>query len=206
MVRTPGFHPGNRSSILRGITSFPCYNRYMKKLIAGLSAVGILIIIFGTIYAVAQQVQRSDANYPQIQIAEDAAAEINTNHDPYTASILTPVDMRSSLAPFTIVYDKTGHVVSGSGYLNGKVPKAPLGMLADSKGETYHAVTWQPQKDVRIASVTVAAKNYYVLSGRSLTEVEKNETNTLQIALIGGILSVLALGVAIVARILGTEY
>ena len=178
----------------------------MKKLIAGLSVVGILIIIFGTIYAAVQQSQRSDANYPQIQIAEDQAAQIKNAYDSQAASSLSPVDMRSSLAPFTIIYNKTGQVVSGSGYLDGKVPQVPLGVLADAQGKTYNAVTWQPQKGVRIAAVVVAAKDYYVLSGRSLAEVEKNEDHTLQVTLIGGVLSLLLLGVAIVARILGTEY
>ena len=30
----------------------------------------------------------------------------------------------------------------------------------------YHFVTWQPQANIRIAAVTAAAGNYYVLSGR----------------------------------------
>lgn len=63
-------------------------------------------------------------------------------------------------------------------------------------------MTWEPQSGVRIASVTVAAKDYYVLSGRSLTEVEKNESETFRIAFIGGVLSLLVLGVVLVARML----
>jgi hypothetical protein len=176
----------------------------MKKLIVGLCAVGILIIIFGTIYAAAQQAQRGDANYPQIQLAEDTAASLNKGDPPVNAS--GNVNIASSLAPFTIIYDKKGNVFLSSGYLDNKAPKAPLSMLEASKGKTYNAVTWQPQKDVRIASVTVAAKDYYVLSGRSLAEVEKNETHTLQLALVGGILSLLVLGAGIVARIVVTEY
>jgi hypothetical protein len=172
----------------------------MRKLICGLAGVGILVIIFGTIYGVAQQVQRSDANQPQIQISEDTAAQISSSYDPHIASTFTPVDMRASLAPFTIVYDKTGRVVSGSGYLNGRVPKAPLGILKAAQGKTYNAVTWQLQKGTRIAAVTVAIKNYYVLSGRSLTEVEKNETHTLQLSMIGGVLSLLLLGIAVMVR------
>jgi hypothetical protein len=177
----------------------------MKKLIAGLCATGILVVIFGTIYGAVQQAQRSDANYPQIQIAEDTAAGLNRGDPPLL--VANPnVNIATSLAPFTIIYDKKGGVFLSSGYLNNKAPKAPLSMLEDSKGKTYNAVTWQPQKGVRIASVTVAAKDYYVLSGRSLTEVEKNENHTLQIALIGGILSVILLGIAIIVKVLGTEY
>lgn len=172
----------------------------MKRAVTGLTIVGVLIVIFGTIYTVAQQAQRNDANYPQIQLAEDTATQIKKDGDPYIASLASPVDMGDSLAPFVIVYDKKGNVVSGSGYLNNKVPKAPAGILTDAKGKEYNAVTWEPQKDVRIAAITVSAKDYYVLSGRSLTEVEKNESETFKLAFIGGALSLLILGSGIVAR------
>ncbi len=174
----------------------------MKKLIALLAAVGILLIIFGTIYTAVQQAQRNGANYPQIQTAQDTAAKIKGGSDPYLASMLPPVNMQTSLAPFTIVYDKKGNALSGSGYLNGKVPKAPVGILESSKGKDYNAVTWEPQDDVRIAAVTVAAKDYYVLSGRSLTEVEKNENETFKIVFIGGALALLVVASALVARML----
>ena len=184
-----------------------CYNVTMntRKQIVYLAIVGVLVVIFGTIYTVVQQAQRSDANYPQIQMAEDMAAQIDSNKDPHIASTLSPVDMQSSLAPFTIVYDQKGNVVSGSGYLGKKVPKAPLSMLEKSKGKTYNAVTWQPAGNVRIASVTVAAKDYYVLSGRSLTEVEKNENHTLQLSLIGGVLALLVVAAAVVAKTVAAE-
>ena len=165
-----------------------------------MAGVGILVVIFGVIYATVQQAQRSAANYPQTQIAEDAAAQIDKGHDTHVASTLSPVDMQSSLATFTIVYDKKGKVVSGSGYLDKKVPKAPLGILEGAKGKDYNAVTWQPKKGVRIAAVTVAAKKYYVLSGRSLTEVEKNENKTFWLAFAGGIISIIMLAGAIAAK------
>lgn len=175
----------------------------MKRLIAGLAGVGIIIIMFGTIYATVQQAQRSDANMPQIQIAEDTAAALNRGSTEVLGG--GTVDMAKSLAPFTIIYDKKGQVFLSSGYVNGQVPKAPLSMLQAANGKTYHAVTWEPKPDLRIASVTVAAKNYYVLSGRSLTEVEKNETHTFQLALLGGIGSLILFGVVIAARLLGFE-
>lgn len=158
-----------------------------------MAGVGILAVIFGIIYATVQQAQRSAANYPQIQMAQDTASKISKTDDSHVASLQPPVDMESSLAPFTIVYDLKGKVVSGSGYLGKKVPKAPLGILKDAKGKDYNAVTWQPRKDVRIAAVTVAAKKYYVLSGRSLTEVEKNENKTFWLAFAGGVISIIIL-------------
>lgn len=174
----------------------------LKRLITELAIVGILVVIFGTIYATVQQAQRRDANYPQIQLAEDEAAQLGTVNGPTAPASMAPVDMKASLAPFVIVYDTKGRVVSSSGYLNGKVPAAPLSMLQAARGEEYHAVTWQPADGVRIASVTVAAKNYYVLSGRSIREVEKNENHTLQLAFVGGILSLVLVMAAVGGRVL----
>lgn len=179
--------------------------KHLRRFFTELAILGVVVVTFGTIYATVQQAQRSGANYPQIQLAEDEAAQINSAGNIYAPSSFSPVDMKASLAPFVIVYDKNGHVVSGSGYLDDKVPVAPIGMLQAAKGKEYHTVTWQPAKDVRIASVTVASKGYYVLSGRSLKEVEKNESRTLLIALIGGLLSLVLVGAAVGGRILFTE-
>lgn len=162
----------------------------MKKLICWVAVSLVLVIVFGTIYVTVQQSERNNANYPQIQIAEDVAKSINEGD----GSALLPgsrIDMAKSLAPFTIIYDKSGHAIGGTGYLKDKLPKAPLSMLRAANTKSYSAVTWEPVKTVRIAAVTVSAQNYFVLSGRSLTEVEKNETQTLQIALIGAMVSII---------------
>jgi len=166
----------------------------MKKLIPWYGSIVILIIIFGTIYGVVQQAQRQAANDPQIQIAEDTAVLLNQGVKP-AALTFGRVSLNTSLAPFMIVYDKSGRVVAGSGYLSGQVPTVRDGVLQAASNKDYHAVTWQPQAGVRIAAVTVAADNYYVLSGRSLKQVEVNENETLQIAFIGGIASLIVLGI-----------
>lgn len=165
----------------------------------------LLFVVFGSIYAVTQQAQRNDADYPQTQIAKDTAAALN-NGDTPVALVNGNVNLKSSLAPFVIIYDKKGNSVMSSGILNNKVPKAPLGILTAAKGNDYHTVTWEPQKDVRIAAVTVAAKDYYVLSGRSLKEVEKNETKTLQLALIGCIVSLMLFGLMFVLKAVDPQY
>jgi hypothetical protein len=167
----------------------------MKKNALWLGAIAILVIIFGTIYTIVQQAQRSDADYPQVQMAEDAAAALNNGAQPMTL-VGSKVNINTSLAPFTIIYDKSGHIVAGSGFLNSSVPTIAFGVLSAANGHTYNRVTWQPQNGVRIASVSVAAKHYYVLSGRSLAEVEKNETKSFQLSVLGGVCSLIVLGLA----------
>jgi hypothetical protein len=164
----------------------------MKKTLATLVSLIVVTIIFGTIYISEEQSQRLAANDPQIQIVEDSAAALNTGAIP--ADIANgKIKMDSSLSPFLIIYDKAGKVVSGNGYLNDKVPVVPIGVLTNSKEKTYNYVTWQPQSGVRIAAVAVTANNYYVLSGRSLTEVEVREQKMLTFSIMGWICSVVVI-------------
>ena len=154
----------------------------------------VIGIMFVTLYVTAQQVLRTNANWPQIQIAEDVAAQLNNNNLTPQSLIGNSVDMSKSLASFTSIYDVTGRTVTGSGYLDGQVAVPPKGILTSAEGQPYNAVTWQPKSGVRIAAVVVKAKNYYVLSGRSLVEVEKNEGQILTITLVGGLLSLVIVG------------
>ncbi len=176
----------------------------MKQYLPWLASLALILVAFGTIYTVAQQSQRSEANYPQIQIAQDAAYALDHGDTPLELTH-DVVNISSSLAPFTIIYDKDGRLISSSGYINGKTPVIPKDSLTAAKGKDYSAVTWQPQKNVRIAAVTATSKNYYVLSGRSLKEVEKNETTTLQLVLLGGAIAVMLLGFVYVLSGMSTD-
>ena len=177
----------------------------MRKLLPWILTLLILIVSFGTIYSAVQQAQRSGVNDPQIQIAQDVAYDLDRGE---IASVVIGkrVDMAKSLAPFTIIYDKKGNLVLGSGYLNGKVPKIDKGVLEASKGKDYNAVTWQPAKDTRIAAVSVESKKYYVLSGRNMKQVENNIGNTTQVVLLGLIVSIILLGGVFVVSSLSEDY
>ena len=48
----------------------------MKEHLPWFASLAILVVVFGTIYGAVQQSQRSDANSPQIQIAEDTLLDI----------------------------------------------------------------------------------------------------------------------------------
>jgi hypothetical protein len=70
------------------------------------SAAATVVILL--ISVAAQQDLRRGANDPQIQLAEDAAAQLDAGATP--AAVLPPehVDMAHSLAPFVIVFDRQG--------------------------------------------------------------------------------------------------
>jgi len=164
----------------------------LKNYLLPLTAMVVVTGVFLTVYVVAQQVLRMDANDPQIQLAEDTAAGLDGGAAPNMLVSANKVNLERSLAPFVIVYDTTGKAVASSGYLHGSVPTVPLGVLQNSR-QHDNIVTWQPARDVRIASVTAAAKNYYVLSGRSLSEVEKRENTVGLLALFGWLGSVMVI-------------
>jgi hypothetical protein len=146
----------------------------------------ILVVIFGSIYGVGQYILRAGADDPQLQLAEDTAAQLNAGH-PIDGISTQTVNIASSLAPFVVIYDNQGNPIAGSARLDGQIPKIPKGVLGHAKPQ--HRVTWQPRDDVRIAAVVQASDKGYVVAGRSLREVERRENTALALTAIGGLVS-----------------
>ena len=149
-----------------------------------------------TIYAAVQQSIRSSADDPQIQLAEDAASSLDDGATPDAVIPTGTVDPTRSLAPFVEVFDSSGAILASSASISGKPPTPPLGVLTSSLDSDHNAVTWEPMPGVRIAAVSVAYDDGFVLAGRSMREIEPREDTTL---LIAGLGLLAAWGVAAVA-------
>ncbi len=151
----------------------------------------VTTLIFGTIYGGVQQVYRQTANDPQVQIAEDAVAQIETGADPKALVPTQPVDLAKSLDTFITITDSSGKVVASSATLDGKPPVPPFGVLTASKSG-QNKITWQPKKGVRMAIVVQAAKggSTYVILGRSLRTTEERISQWTNMAAIGWLVSV----------------
>ncbi|HUD02614.1 MAG TPA: hypothetical protein VMR46_01150 [Candidatus Paceibacterota bacterium] len=147
---------------------------------AAIAVTGICALVYGAV----QQNYRQSANDPQIQMAEDAAAQIVGGTSPSLAVPAGTVDIGNSLAPWVAVYNGYGGIIGSNGSLSGEAPSLPQGVF-----KTYeNRFTWQPTPSVRQAVVLVyiPAPNgpLYVASGRSLREVEVRESAlTLMVAL-----------------------
>ena len=130
---------------------------------------------------------RQNANDPQIQLSEDIANALATGKE--TDRLLPKnIELTNSIAPFVIIYDKSGKVVSSTGTLAGKLPEIPTGVLAYTKANGQNRLTWQPATNAREAIVVTYFNNKhegYVLAGRSLREVELREDHILQLAGLG---------------------
>ncbi|MCL4529319.1 MAG: hypothetical protein M1282_07890 [Chloroflexi bacterium] len=136
----------------------------------------------GLAYLLVQQSMRMGLNDPQIQMAEDTALALNNGATVDSVIAGQKVEISASLAPFIVVYDTSGKAVSGSGLLNGQLPDYPIGVLDAAKQSGENRVTWQPNSNVRIASVSVPYKDGFVIAGRNMREVENRESNVELIA------------------------
>jgi hypothetical protein len=127
------------------------------------------------ICASVQQVQRQDANDPQIQMVRDAASLLEQGSTLEAALPPSHVDASSSLSAFLIIYDDAGKPVASSMSLEGKSPAPPPGVFDYTRQHAEDWITWQPRRGVRFASIVkhVAGPHPgFVLAGRSLQEVE----------------------------------
>jgi hypothetical protein len=151
----------------------------IRRSLAFFLPVAVLAVLgSGLIYLEVQQDLRSGANDPQFQMAEDAAAKLNTGATPsFVVNRAAGVDLSTSLATFVIVFDSNHNVLASDATLDGGVPVPPAGMLQAATPDSPSAVTWEPRSGVRVAAVTAAWNGGFVLVGRSLRRVEQQEDN-----------------------------
>ncbi|MET0779669.1 MAG: hypothetical protein ABWY71_02430 [Candidatus Saccharimonadales bacterium] len=158
-----------------------------------LAAAVLVTLCFGAAYITLRQSLRLGANDPQISMTQDAAATVRRDSKP--SDLLSGrVEMAYSMAPFVIVYDKMGNVVTGNGFLDGEIPVIPIGVLRHTPIHGTHAVTWQPTAGVRIAAVSASAGQYFVVSGRSLAVVEDHIQSLTQYAVCAWLIVMAGLG------------
>jgi hypothetical protein len=134
-------------------------------------------------YATVQHALRSGANDPQLQMTDDAVAQLEQGADAATIVGSHQVDMARSLSPFLIVYDTKGEPVASSAQLNGHTPMPPSGVFRYATEHQQNVFTWQPRRGVRIAAVIQPYAGQhagFVLAGRSLRVVEDREGATFE--------------------------
>jgi len=151
-----------------------------SSLLTHLAAAIIVTGILMAMYATVQQVHRSAANDPQLQLARDISTKLNTNNIAHLLPDDT-IDLAQSLGTFVAFYNSNGEPIGSTGMLDGKLPQIPKGVFEFAKTYNENSITWQPRADVRMAMVVEAVPSSsqvgYVAVGRSLQEVELREGN-----------------------------
>ena len=157
-------------------------------------------VVSGLVYVAVQQDIRLSANDPQQQMAEDAAASLNAGAQP--SDVIPPgkVDVRSSLAPFVMVYDTSGNLLASSGVQDGGPPTYPTSAFADARNMSVDRITWDTRDGIRDASVIVPYHGGFVVAARSLRPAEDRIDRILQLVIACW---VLALGGSALAALVG---
>ena len=153
-------------------------------------------IVMGVGYAAAQQIIRTSADEQPIQIAQDAAYGFAHDRSYSIVADHLEVDMDANLAPFAIVFDENGEILSTTGYLDRRTPIPPLAVFDRAREEGEYRFSWEPALGVQIAAVIVrfeGEKQGFVLAGKSLAETEARASDIALIFLIGWALLAFAL-------------
>jgi hypothetical protein len=159
-----------------------------------------MTVLAGTAYTIGQQILRTGANDPQVQLAEDAAARLQAGAAPADVIPGGQVDIATSLAPWVLVYGPDRKPMAGSARLDGAIAEYPSSVFDNAPaGGRRDEVTWQPRPGVRAASVVVGFKGGWVVAGRSLRLVEERVDLLAQLAIAGWLAALMAIAVAVLA-------
>lgn len=181
----------------------PIVRATLRRWLPLAAAIAVLCLLT---YVAVQQSHRSSADDPQIQLAEDAVRALESGATAASVLPTANVEIERGLGPFVIVYDGQGQPIAGSGTLHGHLPVPPQGVFDFVRTNGEERVTWQPEREVRIASVvrrSTTPSAGFVLAGRSLREVEARESNLVRmcglalVAALGGSLLVAGLAEAL---------
>jgi uncharacterized membrane protein YciS (DUF1049 family) len=164
-----------------------------NALVRWLMPLVVATILFGTMYVVVQQLDRSQANDAPLRLASQAAAELREGQSA-TIDAQPHVDLSRSLAPFVVVENSQGVATAGSGFLKGTLVSLPTGVLATAAKNGRDEVTWQPASGLRFATVTLKVNDQFVTAGQSLAPSEGRLGNIQLLVGFGWLLSMLVIG------------
>lgn len=152
-------------------------NLLLKSLLSWLPLAALTVVLAGTIYAAVQQVERSSANDPQIQMATDAANALDAGATPQSLVPSRQIDIAQSYATYLVIYDVNRQIAASSGMVQGQALVPPPGVFDAAKSSGMDLITWTPAAGVRSAIAVVPYADGYVLAGRSLKLIEDRESN-----------------------------
>jgi len=144
-----------------------------------------ITFLSGLVFVVMQQDLRTSANEPQIGMAQEIVAELAWGN-PDTLLSYGKSNPHLSTSAFVNIYDDGGRPLS-SGVYGSDLPALPQGVLDYTRVHGSDVFTWQPMRGLRIAAVIYRYTGAYqgessgfVLAGRSLREVERQESSLLK--------------------------
>jgi hypothetical protein len=153
----------------------------------------VATIVFGTIYVVTQQLDRLSANDAPLRLASQVAAELREGQSA-TIDAQPHVDLERSLAPFVVVENEQGVATAGSGFLRNTLVSLPTGVLSSAAKSGQDDVTWQPEQNLRFATVTLKVGDQFVSAGASLAPSDGRQGTFQLLVGFGWLLALLVIG------------
>jgi hypothetical protein len=163
-----------------------------RTLVRWLLPVVVTTIIFGTIYVVTQQLDRLSANDDPLRLASQVAAELREGQSA-TIHAQPHVDLQRSLALFVVVENSQGSATAGSGFLKNQLVSLPTGVLANAAISGRDDVTWEPERGLRFATVTLRVGDQFVTAGQSLAPSEDRDNTFRQLIGFGWLASMVVI-------------
>lgn len=146
-----------------------------------LAVVGTATLVLGATYAMTQQSTRLAADDLPLATAQRIHHELDANANPGDVVPDVKTNLASDSTVFVIITDNSHHVIASSADLNGKTPLPPEGVFDFTKEHGNDHFTWEPAKDVRLATRVIAygsnPDDGYIITGQSLQQAE-NRINT----------------------------
>lgn len=176
----------------------------MKKLLfCWLILVCVVTFVCVACYGVEQQQNRQGVDEPLVQLAEDTSNALGNGAAAASLVQSNKIELSQSLAAFVMVFDSNQKLIASSAAMKGGEPVLPEGFLSHVPLTGDNRLTWQPHPGLRFATVAVrygGANPGFVVSGRSLREVEQRIDRIGSLIIIGWCLG--AVGFFIILLIL----
>jgi len=136
------------------------------------SAIAVIVTaLFAGLYLVMQQIERQGADDAPGRLASQIASQLSDGSS-VDDSATDQVNLASSDAVFSVVYDRSDRPVAGTGWLDGSLATPPAGVLDQARRTGSNHVTWQLGDGRRFATVERRAGDSVVLAGQSLAPTE----------------------------------
>ena len=144
----------------------------------------IITPVMAFAYVASQHYIRRSADFPQVTIASDKGQLLAEGADPSFVVGSSTLAMDQTLDTFIMVFNNSGTLVASNVKLHDKTPVPPQGVFDFTQANGQDLFTWQPSPGVRNAVVIQTYSGIhpgFILVGRSLREVESDESWVLSI-------------------------
>ncbi|HEY8281746.1 MAG TPA: hypothetical protein VIG28_04630, partial [Leifsonia sp.] len=169
--------------------------RILDRLVPWIVGAFAVTVAIAAVYLSLQQLNRSAADDAGDRLASQVTSAGGAGGGAGGAGAAAHVDLATSLAPFFVVYDRSGVPVSGTGYLDGRLARIPAGVVRTALAEGMDRVTWQPRPGLRYATVAQKDGDRVVVAGQSLKPVEDRIDRLGLMLVVGWIAAVFLLAV-----------